>query len=155
MSPAALKPHCFQNCSNAIPDCGGRSQRKVKNPEFDSKSPRNFPAYHFAHAGYFESRLFDGFRNFCKIGIFKFRDCSIHNPRSADPNIDNALRFTNSMKGSCHKRIIFRGICKNHKLGASYPIPISSQICSLFYYAAHQANCIHINSSFCGGNIYR
>ena len=114
----------------------------------------HFSSKKFSSACSFENSFLYNFGKLLQIDIPGIFYSIQYNARSTDPDIQYNFRFCYSMKCSSNKWIILRNICKNDQFSTSDGIIIFGKFSGLLDFIGHKIYSIHVNTGFCGCNIY-
>ena len=155
MCTAGFQTHCFQNMCNAVTNSRCGCQRKVYNAERNAQHLRCLCTYQLTHSGDLECSLFNDVCNLIDRSVRILGYGRTYNARSGNTNIDNAIRLTDTMERTSHKRIIFRCITENDQLGRSNTLTICCQLCRFQNNVTHDTNRIHVDTASGGAYVDR
>jgi len=155
MCTADFQTHCFQNVCNTVPNCWSWCERKVYNAEFYAEHFRSPLTNQLTHSSNLECSLFNDVCQFVDGSIRILRNGRANNTRARNANIDDTIRFADTVECTCHERIIFRCVTEYNQLRWANTLPVSSQLGRFQNDFAHHLYSIHVNPALSRTNIDR
>ena len=143
----ALQSHLLQHIGYGITYSRSWCQREVNNSKRHTQTTGSLTGYQLTHTGNLKGSLLNGFSHLSKICTFEIFKGVLYHTWAADTHTDNLLCFTDTMEGTCHKRIIPRSIAEHHQFGTSQCILVAGKLCSTLDDFPHLTYTIHIYSS--------
>lgn len=148
----ALQPYLFEDMRDRVADRRGRGERQVDDAAADAEAFCGFGGDQLPDAGDLERGLFDDFGDLCEVALDLFQR-DFDDSGTGDADVDDAVVLARAEERARHKGVVLDRVGEHDQLGAGDAVLVASEVGGAFEDAAHQADGVHIDACFRGGDV--
>ena len=148
----ALQPYLFEDMRDRVADRRGRGERQVDDAAADAEAFSGFCGDQLPYAGDLERGLFDDLGDLCEVALDLF-ERDFDDSGTGDADVDDAVVFARAEERARHEGVVLDGVGEHDQLCASDAVAVASEVGGAFEDAAHQADGVHIDAGFGGGDV--
>ena len=146
-----FKPHSLKDTGNRIPNSWCWRERQIDNSKLNTETFTSHLTNQLPDTSNLEGCLLNGFSQDIKACTRNFFNRPLDDTRSGNPNVDDNIRFTNTVEGTRHKRIVLYCIGKDHQFPWSHWIRLGG----FFNNTTHVSDSGHIDPCLSGTDVNR